>query len=69
MKSKQNPKLNRKFLCLLVQFSDTSVQIIDEVGQYLCNFIKIVKLGKQLEILVSNCDSSAERFTLLKINQ
>ena len=67
MKSKQNPKLNRKFLCLLVQFSDTSVQIIDEVGQYLCNFI--VKLGKQLEILVSNCDSSAERFTLLKINQ
>jgi len=66
----------------LVQLADTShlnninsaegslAQIIDDVDENLCteNVNEIVKLGKQLEIFVTNCDPSVDRSTEFKTN-
>ena len=49
---------------------ESSMEIIDEVDENLCidQVDKIVEQGKQLEMLVTNCDSSLERSTEFKIN-
>ena len=45
---------------------ESLMQIIEEIDENLCieNLNKLVKLGKQLEILVTNCDSSVEFINL-----